>query len=132
MSLSVSSTCCLVQSSLDFLAPFEFVNQRDIVIRLKSLTFAWTALSGFQSTGIPFFSQAALLGFHLAGCTIFFVLSLIFARTFLVRQDALIFAQDGQPSGSLSCVVPFDYVGVHRMRKIVTIHGGKYHSTARK
>ena len=26
------------------------------VIRFKSLTFAWIALSGFQSTGIPFFA----------------------------------------------------------------------------
>ena len=39
---------------------------------LWSLTFAWTALSGFQSTGIPIFAQAALSGFRLAGCTDFF------------------------------------------------------------
>ena len=53
--------------------------RRDIVIRFNSLTFAWTALSGFQSTGKPFFAQVALSGFQLAGCTDFFVLSLIFA-----------------------------------------------------
>ena len=39
---------------------------------LWSLTFAWTALSGFQSTGIPIFAQAAFSGFRLAGCTDFF------------------------------------------------------------
>ena len=55
------------------------VIQRDIIIRFNSLTFAWTALSGFQSTGKPFFAQVALSGFQLAGCTDFFVLSLIFA-----------------------------------------------------
>ena len=30
--------------------------RRDIVIRFNSLTFSWTALSGFQSTGKPFFA----------------------------------------------------------------------------
>ena len=54
------------------------VIRRDIVIRFNSLTFAWTALSGFQSTGKPFFSQASLSGFQLAGCTDFFCLSLTF------------------------------------------------------
>ena len=67
------------------------VIQRDIVIRFNSLTFSWTALSGFQSTGKPFFAQVALSSFQLVGCTDFF-LSLIFARTLLVRWDALIFA----------------------------------------
>ena len=57
------------------------VIRRDIVIRFNSLTFAWTALSGFQSTGKPFFAQVALSGFQLVGYT-FFILSLIFARTF--------------------------------------------------
>ena len=42
-------------------------------ITLLSLIFAWTALSGFQSTGIPIFAQAALSGFRLAGCTDFFI-----------------------------------------------------------
>ena len=55
------------------------VIRRDIVIHFNSLTFAWTSLSGFQSTGKPFFSQVALSGFQLAGCTDFFYLSLIFA-----------------------------------------------------
>ena len=41
-------------------------------IMLWSLIFSWTALSGFQSTGIPFFAQAAFSGFRLAGCTDFF------------------------------------------------------------
>ena len=45
----------------------------DIVIRFNSLTFAWTAISGFRSTGKPFFSQVSLSGFQLVGCTHFFV-----------------------------------------------------------
>ena len=57
------------------------VIRRDIVIRFNSLTFAWTVLSGFQSTGKPFFAQVSLSGFQLAGCTDFF-LSLTFSRTF--------------------------------------------------
>ena len=40
-------------------------------VMLQSLIFAWTALSGFQSIGIPFFAQAAFSGFRLAGCTNF-------------------------------------------------------------
>ena len=36
-------------------------------------SFAWTALLGFQSTGIPFFAWAALSGFRLTGCTFFFI-----------------------------------------------------------
>ena len=47
------------------------VIRRDIVTRFNSLTFAWTSLSGFQSTGLPLFSQAALSSFQLAGCTNF-------------------------------------------------------------
>ena len=61
-------------------------------ITLLSLIFAWTALSGFQSTGIPIFAQAAFSGFRLVGCTDFFISPLIFARTLLVRREALIFA----------------------------------------
>ena len=55
------------------------VIRRDIVIQFNSLIFAWTAFSGFQSIGKPFFAQVALSGFQLVGCTIFFYLSLIFA-----------------------------------------------------
>ena len=55
------------------------VIRQDIVIHFNSLTFTWTALSGFRSTGKPFFAQVALSGFQLVGCTDFFVLSLIFA-----------------------------------------------------
>ena len=61
-------------------------------ITLLSLIFAWAALSGFQSTGIPIFAQAAFSGFRLAGCTVFFISFLPFARTLLVRREALIFA----------------------------------------
>ena len=61
-------------------------------VTLWSLIFAWTALSGFQSTGIPFFAQAAFSGFRLAGCIVFFISSLTFSRTLLVRREALIFS----------------------------------------
>ena len=54
--------------------------------------FAWTALSGSKSTGIPFLAQAAFLGFRLARGTEFLSISLNFARTLLVRRDSLIFA----------------------------------------
>ena len=40
----------------------------DAVVRFTP-SFSWTAFSGFQSTRIPFFAQAAFLGFRLAGCT---------------------------------------------------------------
>ena len=99
------------------------VIRRDIVIRFNSLTFAWIALSGFQSTGKPFFAQVALSGFQLAGCTDFFVLSLIFSRTFLVRRDALVLPRCVNLAGLL-CVVSFDYVCVHRVWKVVDIHSG--------
>ena len=105
--------------------------QQSIVIRFKSLTFAWTTLSGFQPTGIPFFAQAALSGFQLAGCTIFFVLSLIFARTFLVRRDALVLPRCVNLAGLL-CVVSFDYVRVHRVRKVVAIYSGQDHCPTRE
>ena len=97
--------------------------QRDIVIRFNSLTFAWTALSGFQSTGKPFFAQVALSGFQLAGCTDSFILSLIVSRTFLVRRDALFLPRYVNLAGLL-CVVSFDYVCVHRVRQVVSIHSG--------
>ena len=45
---------------------------RTLLVRQEALIFAWTALSGFQSTGISIFAQAALSGFRLAGCTDFF------------------------------------------------------------
>ena len=50
------------------------VIRRDIVIRFNSLNFSWTALSGFQSTGKPYFAQVAL-----SGVQIFLYSSLIFA-----------------------------------------------------
>ena len=99
------------------------VTRRDIVIRFNSLNFSWTALSGFQSTGKPFFAQVALSGFQLAGCTNFFVLSLIFALTFLVRRDALVLPRYVNLAGLL-CVVSFDYVRVHGVRQVVAIHSG--------
>ena len=49
------------------------VIRRDIVIRFNSLTFSWTSLSGFQSTGKPSFAQVALSGFQLVGSTNFFL-----------------------------------------------------------
>ena len=51
---------------------FEVI-RRDIVIRFNSLTFSLIALSGFRSTGKPFFAQSALSGFQLVGCTDFFL-----------------------------------------------------------
>ena len=68
------------------------VIQRDIVIRFNSITFAWTSLSGFQSTGEPFFAQVTLSGFQLAGCTdIFFYFIPNFCPNLLVRRDAPFF-----------------------------------------
>ena len=66
---------------IEFIEASEFVCEeivfkvirRDIVIRFNSLTFAWTALSGFQSTGKQFFAQVALSSFQLVGCTDFFI-----------------------------------------------------------
>ena len=82
---------------------------------LWSLTFAWTALSGFQSTGIPFFAQAAFSGFWLAECIVFFIcISLI------------------NLAGLCSCVVFSDYVHIHWVRRIVTVHSSKCFHTARR
>ena len=99
----------------------------DAVVRFNP-SFAWTALSGFQSTGIPFFAQAALVGFSTCRMYIFFFLSLIFARTFflfLVRRDAhfcldyfILFVQ----RVSLYEVF-FNCVRIHRGWKILAIHG---------
>ena len=114
----------LIRSSEFFSEEFVLkVIRQDIVIRFNSLTFAWTALSGFRSTVKPFFAQVALSGFQLAGCTDFFILSLIFARTFLVRRDALVFPRCVNLAGLL-CVVSFDYVCICRVRQVVAVHGG--------
>ena len=90
VSLNILSICCFVWRWLDRSEAQSLseeiilkVIRRDIVIRFNSLTFFWIALSGFQSTGKPFFSQVALSGFQLAVCTDFFCLSLIFAWTAL-------------------------------------------------
>ena len=104
--------------------------RQDIVIRFNSLTFAWTALSGFQSTGKPFFAQVALSSFHLAECIDFFVLSLIFARTFLVRRDSLVLPRYVNLAGLCLCVVSFHYVCIDGVRKVVTIHGGYNHNSS--
>ena len=90
------------------------VIRRDIVKRSNSLTFSWTSLLGVQSTGKPFFSQVALSGFQLTECTYFFLfLSLIFARTFLVLRDTLVFPRCVNLAGLL-CVVSY-YVRIHRV-----------------
>ena len=101
------------------------VIQRDIVVRFNSLTFSWTSLSIFQSTGIPFLAKSPFRVFNLPGVQIF-VLSLIFARTFLVPRDALVLPRCVNLAGLL-CVVSFDYVCVRRVRQVVTIHGGQDH-----
>ena len=99
----------------------------DAVVRFNP-SFAWTALSGFQSTGIPFFAQVAFSGFRLAGCTFFiyipnFCPNLSFC--FLVRRDAhfcldyfILFVQ----RVSLYEVF-FNCVRIHRGWKILAIHG---------
>ena len=110
------------------------VIRRDIVIRFNSLTFAWTALSGFRSTGKPFFAQVALSGFQLAGCTIFFVFIPNFCLNrpfgFSIHRDAHFCPS--RPFGFSTCrvvlcVVSFDYVCVCRVRQVVAVHGGQNH-----
>ena len=78
---------------------------------------------GFSVHWDTLFAQAAVSGFQLAGCTDFFVLSLIFSRTFLVRRDALILPRCVNLAGLL-CIVSFDYVCIDGVRKVITIHGG--------
>ena len=99
--------------------------RRDIVIRFYSLTFSWTALSGFQSTGKTFFSQVALSGFQLTGVQRFFFIP-NFCPNLLVRRDALVLPRCVNLSGLL-CVVSFDYVRVHKVWQVVAIHGGHDH-----
>ena len=99
----------------------QVMRQRDIVVRFNSLTFAWTALSGFQSTGKPFFAQAALSGFQLAGCTDFFRFIPNFCPNLLVRRDALVLPWCVNLAGLL-CVVSFDYVRVRRVWQVVAVH----------
>ena len=97
-------TLVLVQSWLDWSVPLKFdslilmsdrkVIQRDIAIRLKSLIFSWTSLSGFQSTRIPFFPKPPFQVFDLLGVHIFSIcISLIFTQTLLVHREALIFSR---------------------------------------
>ena len=107
------------------------VIRRDIVIRFNSLTFAWTALSGFQSTGKPFFAQVALSGFQLAGCTIFFCFIPNFFPNLLFRRDALVFPRHVNLAGLLY-VVSFDYIRVRRVRQVIAIHGSQDHCPTRE
>ena len=92
-------------------------------------SFAWTALLGFQSTGIPFFAWAALSGFRLTGCTFFFFISLIFARTssfFFWFVGMPLFCLDYSfylSSGSILCEVFFNCVWVDRGWEVFAIHG---------
>ena len=98
--LNIFSIHCFVRRWLDWSEARSLLIKRlffkviwwDIVIRFNSLTFAWIALSGFRSTGKPLFNPSRPFGFSAYRCTNFFILSLIFSRTFMVRQDALIFA----------------------------------------
>ena len=101
ISSCISSLCYLVEGRSYWLVSSELIvdtevwMQNDLMrhsVTLWSLIFSWTAFSGFQSTGIPLFSLAAFSGFRLAGCTDFSFSSLIFARTLLVRREALIFS----------------------------------------
>jgi ribosomal protein L34 len=68
----------------------------------KSITFAWTALSNFQSIGsIPYFAYTTLLSFRPSGSDFFFYFSFF----------------------SLGIIL-LDYARVLRERKIITIHSG--------
>ena len=102
------------------------VIRRDIVIRFNSLTFAWTALSGFRSIGKPFFAQVALSGFQLSGYTDFlFIPNFCLNRPFgfSIHRDTLFLPRCVNLEGHL-CVVSFDYVYVRRVRQVVAVHGG--------
>jgi hypothetical protein len=63
----------------------------DAVVRFNP-SFAWTALSGFQSTGIPFFAPVALVGFSTCRVYSFSLFILNFCPNLffflLVRRDA--------------------------------------------
>ena len=100
------------------------VIRRDLVIHFNSLTFAWIALSGFQSTGKPFFAQVALSDFQLAGCTDFFYFIPNFCPNLLVHRDAPFFLPRCVNLAGLLCVVSFDYVRIRKVWQIVGIHGG--------
>ena len=113
--------------------------RRDIFIRFNSLTFAWTALSCFRSTGKPFFSQVALSGFQLSGCIDFFLFIPNFFLNrpfgFSIHCDALFLPKSPfrvfHLPGHL-CVVSFDYVCIRRVRQVVAVHGGQDHCPTRK
>jgi hypothetical protein len=109
----------------------------DAVVRFNP-SFAWTALSGFQSTGIPFFAQAALSGFRLAGCTVF-----LFIPNFCPNlSHHFFFGSPGcpflpglfysfRPAGLLYEVL-FNCVRIHRGWKILAIHGRQQQGSARE
>ena len=81
---------------------------------------------GFSVHRDTHFYPSRPFGFSTCRVYKFFVLSQIFARTSLVRRDALVFPRCVNLSGLL-CVVSFDYVRVRRVRQVVTIHGGQNH-----
>ena len=63
----------------------------DAIVRFNP-SFAWTALSGFQSTGIPFFAQVAFTGFRLAERTFFHFIPNFCPNLFFVLARRLFFA----------------------------------------
>ena len=83
------------------------VIRRDIVVHFNSLTFAWTALSGFRFTRKPLFAQVSLSGFQLAGCTYFllFIPNFCLNRPFgfSIHRDAHFFPS--RPFGFSTCRV---------------------------
>src|SRR3954466_2639987 len=71
---------------------------------LLSLIFAWTALSGFQSTETLIFAQVTLCGFSTYRAVLLSFLDKVF----------------------------LDCISIHRMWEFITIHGCKSHGAARK
>ena len=81
---------------------------------LWSLTFAWTALSGFQSTGIPFFAQAAFSGFRLAGCIDFSFHPFILPEPFWFAGKPLFLPRYVNLAGLWFCAVFFSTMSTFR------------------
>src|ERR1051325_6135556 len=97
---------------------------------LKIPNFCLDRPFGFSVYRDTLFCPSRLFRFSTCRVYMFLYISLTFARTLLVRQDALIVALFSRRSGSILCVIFFDYVWVHRVWKAFAIHGAKYHSSA--
>ena len=98
---------------------------------LQSLSFSRIAFSDIQSTRIPFFPKPPSQVFDLLGVQLFLYSPNFFPNPF-GSSGFPYFSQACQPSGSLLCIVFFDYVYIYRVWKIVTVHGGRCCNTAKK